>query len=197
MLAPRLGARGLLATARLVLLSLVSVASSQVPGVVRAEAPAPPTRVFRLTPKPPPKTLSAPNLDFAELYAFGPRAPELTAKVLGLHGKRVTMVGFMVALERPVKGGFFVSPYPAGSDESGGGRGDLPPTSVLVLPKVAVDQEVAFVPGALEISGILDVGNREHEGEPSTIRLLVEDARSIRFARTRRTARVPRTTAAK
>lgn len=134
------------------------------------------------------------TLDFGDLYSFGPRAPEVTTKTLGLHGKRVTMVGFMVALERPVKGGFFVSAYPAGGDESGGGRGDLPPTSVLVLPKVAAGQEVAFVPGALEITGILDVGNQEHEGEPSTIRLLVDDARSIRFARTRRTASVPRAT---
>lgn len=153
--------------------------------------------VVRLSPKPPPKVLSAPTLDFAELYVFGPRAPRITDKTQGLHGKRVTMVGFMVALQRPVTGGFFVSPYPADADESGGGRGDLPPTAVLVLPKVAAGHEVAFVPGALEITGILDVGNQEHEGEASTIRLLVEDARSIRFARTRRTAKVPSTTTAK
>jgi hypothetical protein len=118
----------------------------------------------------------------------------VTPKALGLQGKRVTMVGFMVALERPVTGGFFVSPTPAGADESGGGRGDLPPTSVLVLPKGAAGLHVAFVPGALEITGILDVGNQLHEGEPSTIRLLVDDARSIRFARTRHTARAARTT---
>jgi hypothetical protein len=179
----------------MVFLSFMAIAASPVPRFVRnasAAAPSAP-RVLRLTPKPPPKTLSTPNLDFAELYTFGPRAPELTAKVLALHGKRVTMVGFMVALERPVKGGFFVSPYPASSDESGGGRGDLPPTSVLVLSKGAVGREVAFVPGALEITGILDVGNQEHEGEPSTIRLLVEDTLAVRFARTRRTAKGPRT----
>ncbi|HEX2660564.1 MAG TPA: hypothetical protein VHU40_19920 [Polyangia bacterium] len=150
--------------------------------------------VVRLSPQPPPKALSSPTLDFAELYVFGPRAPRVTDKTEALHGKRVTMVGFMVALQRPVLGGFFMSPYPADADESGGGRGDLPPTAVLVLPKAAAGHEVAFLAGALEITGILDVGNQVQDGEPSTIRLLVEDARSIRFARTRRTAKTSRTT---
>jgi hypothetical protein len=186
-------------TTQVALLLLLGLGGIGEPGVARAETTptAARPRILRLSPKPPPKGLSTATLDFAELYIFGPRAPEVTAKTQGLHGKRVTMVGFMVALERPVTGGFFVSPYPAGADESGAGRGDLPPTSVLVLPTVAVGREVAFVPGALEITGILDVGNQVHDGEPSTIRLLVDDARSIRFARTLRTARAPRPTTAR
>jgi hypothetical protein len=180
-------------------LLLVAFGAVRAAGLARAETPlrSARPRLLKLNPKPPPRGLSNATLDFAELYVFGPRAPEVTPRALGLNGKRVTMVGFMVALERPVTGGFFVSPYPAGADESGAGRGDLPPTSVLVLPSLAAGQEVAFVPGALEITGILEVGNQVHDGEPSTIRLRVDDARSIRFARTRHTARVPRTTTAK
>lgn len=148
----------------------------------------------RLVPRPPPGTLSSPTIEFSELYRFGDRAPELTPKALALQGQRVTLVGFMVSLERAPRGGFYVSPYPAASDESGGGRGDLPPTSVLVLPRTAAGRPVHFVPGALEVTGILDVGNAETDGEPSTIRLVVDDARDVRFARTRRTANATRTT---
>ena len=145
----------------------------------------------RLRPKRPPRTLSIPTIDFAELYHFGSRAPEPTAKLLGLQNQRVTVVGFMALLERPVRGGFYLAPYPSMSDESGGGRGDVPPTSVLVLPATASGKEVTFLPGALQISGILDVGNRESDGEIATIRLLVDakDLKQLRFARTRTTAR--------
>jgi hypothetical protein len=147
---------------------------------------------LRLVPRRPPGALSVPSIDFAEMYRFGARAPELTPKVLALQGRRVTLVGFMVLLERPVAGGFYLSPLPAASDESGGGRGDLPPASVLVVPTIAAGKQVRFVPGALELTGVLDVGNREIEGEASTIRLLVDDARQIRFARTHATANARR-----
>ena len=142
-----------------------------------------------LHPGRPPRGLSIPTIDFAELFTFGARALVPTPKLLGLQGQRVTLIGFMALLERPVGGGFYLCPYPVSADESGAGRGDLPPASVLVLPVTAKGKEVAFVPGALEVSGVLDVGNREVAGEIATIRLLVdaEDLHQLRFARTRAT----------
>ena len=103
----------------------------------------------------------------------------------------------MVLLDTPVLGGFYLSPYPAACDESGAGRGDVPPTSVLVLPKLAQGKQVAFVPGALEVTGILEVGNKETAGETWTIRVIVEDARQLRFARTKSTLSQPSSSAHK
>src|SRR5262245_33698937 len=119
---------------------------------------------------------AAPPIAFEEFYAFGPRAPQPTAKLLGLNGKRVKLMGFMVQMERGPLGGFYLAPYPAFCDESGGGRGGLPPPSVLVLLEGARGKEVAFVDGVLEVTGILDVGNKAGEdGEAATIRLFVAE----------------------
>jgi hypothetical protein len=161
----------------------------------RVDAAPKRTREAALTlhPKCPPAALSVPTIDFAELYRFGSRAPEPTEKLLGLQGKRVKVVGFMALLERPVRGGLYLAPYPSQSDESGAGRGDVPPTSILVLPSLAAGKEVAFVSGALEVTGILDFGNRESDGERASLRLLVDaaDLEALRFARTRATVRKP------
>ncbi|HET9960540.1 MAG TPA: hypothetical protein VFQ61_38985 [Polyangiaceae bacterium] len=131
------------------------------------------------------------TLDFRELYRFGDRAPELTDRARDLAGKRGTLVGFMVLLENPVHGGFYLSPYPAISDESGAGRGGVPPTAVLVLLSAAGTRPIDFVPGALEVSGTFELGTAEKAGEISSVRLIVDDARGIRFARTRTTLKVP------
>lgn len=133
------------------------------------------------------------TIDFSEFYVFGPRAPEPTAKLLGLNGKRVTLVGFMAQMELPPRGGFYLAPYPAVCDESGAGRGGLPPPSVLVLPLAARGKEVAFVDGALEVTGILDVGNKpSDDGEVASLRLILDDPNEIKLARTRSTAEAAR-----
>ena len=54
---------------------------------------------------------------------------------------------------------------------------------------------IDYVPGALELSGVLEVGNRESAGEVSSIRLRVDDARPLRFARTRSTLKRARAAA--
>ncbi|HET9956189.1 MAG TPA: hypothetical protein VFQ61_16895 [Polyangiaceae bacterium] len=152
-------------------------------------AAEPEPRTVRLSPRPPPSRASVATIDFARFYRFTNRAPVPTPELLELAGKRVTLVGFMVALERPVLGGFYLSPYPASSDESGAGRGGVPPTAVLVLVRSARGRYVQHVPGALELTGVLEVGNQETSGETSTIRLRIDDARALRFARTRATLR--------
>lgn len=146
-------------------------------------------KTARLAPRPPPARASVATIDFDRFYHFGERAPQPTPELLALVGKRVKLVGFMVALERPVQGGFYLSSYPANSDESGAGRGGLPPTSVLVLVRAARGRYIDYVSGALELTGVLEVGNLELAGESSSIRLLVEDTRQIRYARRRSTLR--------
>jgi hypothetical protein len=140
----------------------------------------------QLTLRPAPKKLSMSTIEFADFYRFGPQAPELTEKVMELHGKKVTLVGFMVEMSMAPKGGFYLAPYPALCDESGAGRAGLPPVSVLVVAPSAKGKPIAHVPGALEVTGVLDVGNKESaDGEVWTIRLLVQDTKSLKFARTR------------
>lgn len=153
------------------------------PGLVAAE-PAEVATVI-LVPRPPPRSPSTPTLDFAELYRFGARAPEPTPKLLTLRGKRVTLVGYMVELERPARGAFYLSPYPVICDESGAGRAGVPPTAVLVIAKAVRGKQIAFVPGTLEVTGVLEVGNQESDGEVATVRLRMDDLTKFRFARRR------------
>lgn len=141
---------------------------------------------LRLSPRPAAGTPSRSTLEFSRLFRFGARAPEPTPELLALVGKRVTLVGFMVVLERPVEGGFYLASYPAVSDESGAGRGGVPPTSVLVLLEGVGKRPIAHVPGALEVSGTLELGNRVTHGETATVRLILSDRRSFRTANVRR-----------
>jgi hypothetical protein len=146
-----------------------------------ADLAAPPTK---LRPRPAPRTPSRPTIDFSELYTFGPRALEPTPRLRALQGQRVTLVGFMVELALPARGGFFLAPYPATSDESGAGRGGLPPTSVLVLVPSARGRTVTFIAGPLEVTGTLDAGNRASpDGEMSSVRLHLDDLRDLKVAR--------------
>jgi hypothetical protein len=141
------------------------------------------TDSIRLTPKAAPGGRSKSTIDFRHLYSMGPQAPELSQEALALQGKRVTFVGFMANMDQPPKGGFYLAPYPVIADESGAGRGSLPPTSVLVVTAAAKGKVVAFLPGPLEVSGRLDLGNKESEdGEIATIRLVVDDPRDLKFA---------------
>jgi hypothetical protein len=157
------------------------------PAFVAAETPE--VRPVVLVPRRPPRSLSIPTIDFAELYQFGARAPEPTPKLLALQNKRVTLVGYMVELERPARGAFYLAPYPTICDESGAGRAGIPPTAVLVVPKAARGMQIAFVPGTLEVTGVLEVGNQESDGELATVRLRVDDLSKFRFARRRLTAK--------
>jgi hypothetical protein len=85
------------------------------------------------------------------------------------------MVGFMAEMEIPPRGGFYLAPRPVRCDEAGGGTADLPLESVLVVSPSAADATVAFLPGPLEATGILEVGNRpDADGRISAIRLVLD-----------------------
>src|SRR5262245_34738385 len=102
----------------------------------------------------------APPLAFNELLRDegGKLAP--SAKALSLAGKRVHMTGFMVEMEIPPRGGFFLAARPLHCDEAGGGTADLPLESVLVLTESAQGRAIPWIEGALDVSGVLEVGNQ-------------------------------------
>jgi len=113
-------------------------------------------------------------LEFGEILEPGP-VLEPSAKVTGLAGKRVRMVGFMAHMEHPPKGAFYLVPRPLHADEAGGGTADLPPQSVLVVSRSAAGQKLPFIEGALEVTGTLELGNRaDEDGRVSAIRLVLD-----------------------
>jgi hypothetical protein len=136
-----------------------------------------------------PSTAAEP-LSFKELFVASPRELKPSEKLLSLNGKRVHMVGYMARLERPVYGAFYLVPHPVVCDEEGGGTSDLPVENVLVLVRSAKDREIAFIPRPLEVTGILEVGNREEsDGRVSAIRLTLDGPP----APSRRAKTVPKT----
>jgi hypothetical protein len=118
----------------------------------------------------------AERLELRELLDPGP-VLKPSAKATSLTGKRVRMVGFMAQMELPPKGGFYLVPRPLHADEAGGGTADLPPQSVLVVSRSTAGQTVPFIRGALEVTGILELGNRaDADGRVSAIRLILDGA---------------------
>jgi hypothetical protein len=74
-------------------------------------------------------------------------------------------------------GAFYLVQRPVFCDEAGGGRADLPPEAVRVQVPSAAGREIVFNPRRLEVTGILEVGDRaEADGLPSHIRLVLDGA---------------------
>lgn len=102
-----------------------------------------------------------------------------SAKTRALAGKRVRLVGFMARMELPTPGAFYLVPQPIDCDEAGGGTADLMPASVLVLSESAQGQIVPHLPGALDVSGVLEVGNQPGpDGRMSAFRLRLDSGPS-------------------
>jgi hypothetical protein len=121
-----------------------------------------------------PAVATAATLEFQELVVNGP-VLETSAKARALAGRRVRIVGFMAQMEVPPTGAFYLTPRPTRCDEAGGGTADLPPESVLVGVKSAADQQVPFVDGAIEVTGVLDVGNStDAQGRVSAFRIALD-----------------------
>jgi hypothetical protein len=117
---------------------------------------------------------AATPLAFHELLAAGPElAP--SAKARALDGKRVRVVGFMAEMEEPILGAFYLVARPLRLDESGGGTGDLPLSSILVAVPGAEGTIIPHAEGALEGTGVLEVGNRaDDQGRVSNFRLRLD-----------------------
>jgi hypothetical protein len=113
------------------------------------------------------------TLNFSELLVPGSQPPQLSPTLLSATGKRVRMVGFMAHLEQAPRDAFYLTKRPVSCDEMGAGTGDLPIDSVRVNI-VPAPKEVAFVPGPIEVTGVLEVGRREEtDGAVSHIRLVL------------------------
>ena len=118
---------------------------------------------------------AAQSLRLAELFRSGGDTLVASDRTLALAGERVRLTGFMAQMELPPRGGFFVTPQPVHCDEAGGGTADLPLESVLVLSESAKGRAIPWIKGALEMTGILEVGNRaDDDGRVSAFRLRLD-----------------------
>lgn len=151
------------------------------------------------------RSLAAPptgvsELKFQDVFKLpvGPKGLEPTDKLLGLDGKRVRIVGYMVEQESPVKDAFLFSPLPVLlGDEDESLADDLPPSTIRIeLPK-AHGMVIPAVGGLLQLTGTLHVGMYADpvSGRATPARLTLDEKpeRAItRLARALATAREPR-----
>ena len=107
---------------------------------------------------------------------FDPSVSNLkpSEKLEALNKRRVELVGFMAQMEDELEGSFYLAPRPVFCDEEGGGNADLPPEAVLVIVPFRSHQRISFVPGLLEVTGVLELGNKEVNGQVSRIRLIMD-----------------------
>jgi len=120
----------------------------------------------------------ATTIEFREFFEEDAGELRPSAKLLGLNGRRVRLVGFMAQMEQPPDGAFYICPRPVYADESGGGTADLPVGSVRVIARSAKGKKIPFIARAIEVTGILEIGNRaEDDGTVSALRLVLDTSR--------------------
>jgi len=113
------------------------------------------------------------TLAFADIFVANSEPPKPSPMVLSAAGKRVRMVGFMAHMDQPPEGAFYLTSRPVSCDEMGAGTGDLPIDSIRVNV-VPAPKEVTFVPGPIEVTGVLELGRQEEpDGAVSHIRLVL------------------------
>jgi hypothetical protein len=134
---------------------------------------------FAQTPEPAPIALT-----FGSFFAqpIGPRGLEISEALHRADGKRVHLVGYMVAQEEPQPGRFLLTPRPViMSEHADGEADDLPPATVTVLLDAShADHLVPHQRGLLALTGRLEVGRDEDPttGRVSWVRLQL-DANAI------------------
>ncbi len=117
---------------------------------------------------------AVPTLDLSQLLDPGVELRP-SKQALALSGKRVRLQGFMVQMELPSTGSFFVASHPVTCDEAGAGIGDLPLDAVRVIAPSSKGKVIPWMRGPLEMSGVFEVGNREEEdGRVSAFRLTLD-----------------------
>jgi hypothetical protein len=136
-------------------------------------------------------TLSAPppgvtDLKFREMFKMpiGPKGLELSEKLSELAGKKVRMVGYMVAQDDDTPGQFILSPLPVEvGDEDESLSDDLPASSVFVhAAPAAAQRDIPHLRGLISVTGTLRVGPREEAGgRVSSFQLELDDSASKVF----------------
>lgn len=104
----------------------------------------------------------------------GPAGLQLSPAVQAAQGRRVRLVGYMVAREQAEPGRFMLTPRPVHMSEHADGEADdLPPATVTVL--LPADQATTRLPhqeGLIELIGRFEVGRDEaDDGRVSWFRL--------------------------
>lgn len=116
------------------------------------------------------------DLRFADFFRrpVGPRGLEIGPALAAAHGRRVRLVGYMVAQESPRPGQLLLAPLPLRMSEHADGEADdLPPQTVTVWLHPSL--RALVVPhreGPLTLVGRLEVGRQEaDDGRVSWVRL--------------------------
>ena len=123
------------------------------------------------------------ELKFRDFFALpiGPHGLVPSARLLGLAGQRVRVVGYMVRQEQPSPGLFILAPLPVAlGDEDESFADDLPAATVYVhLADADRDHRTPWMPGLLAVTGVLRLGaTAEADGRQSFVRLDLDPALS-------------------
>lgn len=114
-------------------------------------------------------------LGFAELFRPGAARLEPSERLRALDGARVRMTGYMAHMEDGPAGAFYLASRPVACDEGGAGTGDLPPDAVLVVVPWAAGEEIPWLPGPLEVTGVLHLGPATRpDGAPARLRIVLD-----------------------
>jgi hypothetical protein len=114
-------------------------------------------------------------LKFSEFFEKSDTTLKPTQHLLSLNGKHVKIDGFMAHMEEGPTGVFYICPQPTFCDEEGGGTADLPPESVRVIVRSMKNEQVNFIPHAISVIGVLQVGyHQDDDGTVSNIRLILD-----------------------
>ena len=125
-----------------------------------------------------------PLLPLDGLVTAGPRglAPSPLARALA--GRRVRAVGHMARLEDPPPASFYLTARPVDCDEGGAGTGDLPPDAVRVSVRSAGGAPIRWLPGLIEVTGLLEVGaEADADGRVAFFRLRLDRPEDLAAAR--------------
>lgn len=126
----------------------------------------------------PPVAEGVVDLSFREFFApAGDAGLNYSDRLRALAGKRVRLVGFMVRETGRGPGTFILSSQPVTVEKQGVCFvEDIPPTAVHVhLPSGQSTTKVAYAPGRLALTGVLEIGSRhEADGRNSAVRLRLE-----------------------
>jgi hypothetical protein len=127
----------------------------------------------------PPAPAGVEDLMFEDFFStpVGPRGLEPTQRLLALDGKRVRVLGYVVAEENPTPGLFLLTPVPTAlADVSDGPADYLPPATLFVhLSPSDAGKVLSDQPGLLMVVGTLEVGNRDEAiGRVSFTRLRLD-----------------------
>ena len=119
------------------------------------------------------------DLKFASFFKqpVGPRGLEMAEALRAADGKRVRLVGYMVAQEEPLAGRFMLTPRPVRmSEHADGDADDLPPATVTVLlDSRQRDRIVVHQSGLVALTGRLMLGREEDAtGRVSWVRLQLD-----------------------